>query len=55
MSQTQELTREELLQEIAILKSTLTNLATQNANQAITIANLQSQLQILSNENGGEE
>ena len=55
MTQTQDLTKEELLQEIAVLKSTLTNLATQNANQSITIASLQTQLQVLSNANGDDE
>ena len=55
MTQAQDLTKEELLQEISVLKNTLTNLATQNANQAITIANLQTQLQILSNANGEDE
>ena len=55
MSQTQDLTKEELLQEISVLKNTLTNLATQNANQSITIASLQTQLQVLNNANGGGE
>lgn len=55
MNQTQDLTREELLQEIAVLKSTLSNLATQNANQSITIASLQTQVQVLSNANGEDE
>ena len=55
MSQTQDLTKEELLQEISVLKNTLTNLATQNANQSITIASLQTQLQVLSNANREDE
>lgn len=45
----QDLSQEELITEIHNLQGTLTNLANTNANQSVTIANLQYQVQVLQN------
>ncbi len=50
MKQLQDLSQEELIQEITILQGTLTNLASDNANKSVTIANLQYQVQVLENQ-----
>ena len=49
MKQLQDLSQEELIAEIQNLQGTLTNLANTNANQSVTIANLQYQVQVLQN------
>ena len=49
MKQLQDLSQEELIAEIHNLQGTLTNLANTNANQSVTIANLQYQVQVLQN------
>ena len=49
MNQLQDLSQEELIAEIHNLQGTLTNLANTNANQSVTIANLQYQVQVLQN------
>lgn len=57
MKQLQDLSQEELIAEIQNLQGTLTNLANTNANQSVTIANLQYQVQVLQNNqsNGDDE
>lgn len=55
MNQLEDLTKEELIAEIHNLQGTLTNLASTNANQSVTIANLQYQVQVLNNTNGDDE
>ena len=49
MKQLQDLSQEELIAEIHNLQGTLTNLASDNANKSVTIANLQYQVQVLQN------
>ena len=63
MKQLQDLSQEELIAEIHNLQGTLTNLASDNANKSVTIANLQYQVQVLesqaqsvqNNQNGDDE
>lgn len=60
MKQLQDLSQEELINEITILQGTLTNLASDNANKSVTIANLQYQVQVLESQvqnqsNGDDE
>ena len=60
MKQLQDLSQEELIHEITILQGTLSNLANTNANQSVTIANLQYQVQVLESQvqnqsNGDDE
>ena len=63
MKQLQDLSQEELIAEIHNLQGTLTNLASENANKSVTIANLQYQVQVLesqvqstqNNQNGDDE
>ena len=63
MKQLQDLSQEELIAEIQNLQGTLTNLASDNANKSVTIANLQYQVQVLesqaqsvqNNQNGDDQ
>ena len=55
MKQLQDLSQEELIAEIHNLQGTLTNLANTNANQSVTIANLQYQVQVLQNKSNGDD
>ena len=55
MKQLQDLSQEELITEIHNLQGTLTNLASDNANKSVTIANLQYQVQVLQNNQNGDD
>ena len=55
MKQLQDLSQEELIAEIHNLQGTLTNLASENANKSVTIANLQYQVQSIQNNQNGDD